>query len=247
MMKPPMSTNGTAIIASVVPCGSSGVPDTNLDGQPRRQREARDREADDPAARHVAIALVVGGRRAGCRDGADQAADDRLRKFQERPDRGNRNRAGADEAHLMPPDVFGVRGEVGARGRRLQRRQDRHRARPGDEQSGEHRHADRQPDEVAGAEQRERERDVVAAARRRADSEEPGDGPRGDACRAEDGETGRRDRSVESRPSVLRALRRRRLLFHRACRIRLSGPRPPPRLPGTASPTSSPARVAAGS
>jgi hypothetical protein len=87
MMKPPMSTNGTAIIASVMPCGSSGVPDTNLTDSHAESARHATGETDDPAARQVPIAFVIGGRRARRRDGADQAAYDRLGKLHERPDR----------------------------------------------------------------------------------------------------------------------------------------------------------------
>ena len=61
---------------------------------------------------------------------------------------------------------------VDARGRRLHRRQDRHGDRPRDDQPDEHRHADRQSDEMSGAEQRERPRDVVAGRRRARRAEE---------------------------------------------------------------------------
>jgi hypothetical protein len=53
----------------------------------------------------------------------------------------------------VAPDGVGVCGEIDAGGRRLQVGQDRHAAEPGDQQAGEHRHPDRQPDEMPGAQE----------------------------------------------------------------------------------------------
>jgi len=103
----------------------------------------------------VTVALVTRGGRARRRQCAHEAADDGLRQFRERPDRGDGNRAGADESHLMTPDVVGMCGQVDPGGRGLKVREDRHGADPRDDEPHQHRQADRETDEMSGADERE--------------------------------------------------------------------------------------------
>ena len=77
-------------------------------GERAGDREAADGQHGDPGRRDIAVALVAGCAGLRRRHRADQPADDWLRQLGQRPDRRDRNRAGADEADLRPPDPQGV-------------------------------------------------------------------------------------------------------------------------------------------
>ena len=163
---------------------------------------------------------------------AMQAADDRPRELRQRPDRRDRDRAGADEAHLVPPDVFACAANVDARRGRLQVavRIGTAPTQAMTSPSSIARPTDR-PDEVSRAEERERERDVVAARGALADAEEALDLRRGDARDGQDRRArptrpsrGRRRSALRATPIASPAAPRR------APPIRPSAP-PPPRRP----------------
>ena len=169
----------------------------------RNHHEAGEREHADPARGHANIAAIKCRRFRGARggDGGCESTRDGPGKFQQCPDRSDADGARADEAHLMRPHV---RRAIGDRpGRRRKRCQQRNRTAPSDQKPKQHRHADGESDEVAGAQQRERERHVVAADRARADAEELRHFTRRDACRGEDRESRRGDGAPGHREQAL--------------------------------------------
>ena len=168
MRKPPSSTNGTAISVSFTALGASTVDRANVNAS----------HAGDRRGTPTVSAMIHGGERSRSRSSpvrrrarrgerAHEPADDRLRELGERVDRGDRDRAGADEPHLRAPDRrrCAPRASTPAAAGCIDVRIGTAMAHAM-MQADQHRHADRQPDEMAGAEQRERPRDVVAARRR---------------------------------------------------------------------------------
>ena len=96
-----------------------------------------------------------------------QAADDRLDQLDQRPDRGDANRAGADETHLRD-STWPARGRRPRPWTAGQRGEMRHAPAPADHRAEQHRDADPQADEMADREQRHRQREIETGHRRRA-------------------------------------------------------------------------------
>ena len=190
-----------AAMISVRVSPASGVASRkSVEQKPITTRQASG-DQHDPAEPHVEIAFVMhaGAFDARGRRRGDEALHHRADQLQQRPHRRHRDGAGADEAHLMTPDVVGVVGDghAGVAGQEVG--QDRHRAAPGDEQAEQHGHADRQAHEVARAQKRQRETHVIAGGRvwgELVEQEILRDLGGGDARRGERGQAQRRDRAA---------------------------------------------------
>ena len=89
----------------------------------------------------------MGGKR------VDQPSDHRLRQPCQGVDGGHSNHAGADEPHLRAPDCNRVGIECLADGGGLHCREDRDGDHPRNHLPDQHRHANRESDEMAGTEE----------------------------------------------------------------------------------------------
>ena len=199
---------------------------------PAARRPARGR-ASEISADHADRDVLLGARQR-CAPGRPCArarrpcaerrpATHRLDQLAERPDRRHADGAGADEAHLVAPGRgLRERRRIGSRASRVQRREVRHAPAPGDQRADQHRDADPQADQVADAEQRERQAEVEAGdAAAVADAEIARHVAGEDARRARSGEHRRDDRAPQHAPSsparlsstpACRRARRRRTL-----------------------------------
>jgi hypothetical protein len=140
-----------------------------------RQEQTRRDEKDD---RDRQVAFLQQKRRAGLtrpsrREGRLDPVQHRARDPDQRPDRRDAHRAGAEEPHLLPE--HGADPGLDAQVRhRLLRGQDRSQHRPGDHQPERHGGAYREADEMADAEQRQGQ--VASDAGRAGADAEPGRG-----------------------------------------------------------------------
>ena len=141
-------------------CAHGEVPQQPADGQDAQQR-------DDGHLVHGYVEFDAGERGAlaglACfrrSDGTLQAADHGFDQFDQRPDSGHGDGAGAHEAHVMAPGALGyVRGCAGGR---VQSAEERHTPGPADERAHEHGDAHGDAHQVADTEEREGEREVEA-------------------------------------------------------------------------------------
>ena len=98
---------------------------------------------------------AVRARLAASADG--HALDDRADDLEQGPDRGDADRAGADEAHLLAKHGADQRVEIGRRRDSGKPGLPRHEHEPADDQPGQHRDPDRHADQMADPDQRHRQ------------------------------------------------------------------------------------------
>ncbi|MPM19792.1 hypothetical protein SDC9_66218 [bioreactor metagenome] len=167
--------------------GQRGVADE----QPQHQAD-RDHRGQGDAGHHGDRQVALGARQALAAaarlhhpDRLGDAAEDRAGDLQQRPDRGDRDGAGADEPDVVGERVLDGRGEATGRGQRPggeHRQQDAVR----DQHADDHRDADGEADQVADTDQGERQ----AGADHRAAGTDPEGGRQVVGHRLERGEQG---------------------------------------------------------
>ena len=161
--------------------------------EPIRQQggnhQTEKRQNENPFWRKVAIAIVSSTCCPRAGQCTDESTNHRLREARQCVNRGDCDGTGADESYLCSPDRRSVGRECHTRCSGLHRSEHRHRDGPGNHKAEQHRHANRQSDQMARAEQRQRESNVVAARGQRAHAKESRNLSSSDTRRSHDCQT----------------------------------------------------------